>query len=266
MSRSRSLRERVAGQSAMAEVVDAQLSADARGPFARFIGASPLVPSARHAYRGALGELMVGDVLDNLGQRWDVLHDLPLARGVLDHLVIGPAGVFAVVAANYSDRDVVVDGVTLLVTGEPMDDIARASQYADAAASLLSQAAGERIRVRPLLVVVDPRKLVVRQPSHAVRVVASRELERVLSRAPRVLSGGQVAAISDLADLETTWPAPPSADLDTGRLHRDFASVRREVRSALLRRVLWIVGAFVVAYVVMVTMVATLVTSVTQHL
>lgn len=262
MSGSRSLRERVAGQSAMAEVVAAQQHAQARGPFARLIGASPLAPSARLAYRGALGELMVGDVLDNLGSRWDVLHDLPLGTGVLDHLVIGPAGVFAVVAANYSERDVVVDGATLLVTGEPMSDIAIASEQAEAAASLLSQAAGEAVRVRPLLVVVEPRKLVVKKASNSVRVVASHELERLLTRAPRVLAGDEVAAISDLADLETTWPSPPLSGLDTQRLHRDFALVRHEVRSAVLRRVLWGVAGFTIAYGLLWAMVATLVTNV----
>ena len=266
MSRTRSPRERVAGQSAMAEVLEAQQSVAARGPFARLVGASPLAPAARHAYRGALGELMVGDVLDNLGSRWDVLHDLPLGGGELDHLAIGPAGVFAVIAANYSERDVVVDGATLLVSGEPMDDITVASQQADAAASLLSKAAGERVQVTPLLVIVDPRKLVVRQPSDPVRVVSSHDVERVLTRAPHSLTGDHVAAVSDLADLETTWPALPNSELDTARLHRDFAVVRQEVHSAVLRRVLWGVAAFAVAYVVMLTMVATLVSSVVVHL
>lgn len=246
----------------MAEVVEAQRLGAPRSFLARIAGASPLSPTARLAYRGALGELMVGDMLENLGSRWDVLHDLPLVRGVLDHLVIGPAGVFAVIAANYRDRDVVVDDGTLLVTGEPRDDIAAASEQADAAASLLSDAAGDRVRVRALLVVVEPRKLVVKRPAGGVRVVASQDLERLLARAPRILSGDQVAAISDLADLESTWPVPPAAQLDTQRLHRDFAMVRQEVRSALLRRVLWGVAAFCAAYAFVWGMVATLVTGV----
>jgi len=191
-----------------------------------------------------------------------VLHDLPLGRGVLDHLVIGPAGVCAVVTANYSDRDVVIDGTTLLVTGEPRYDIALAAEAADAAASLLSEASGDRVRVRALLVVVDPRKLIVKRPATGVRVVASPDLERLLTRTPRVLTGDEVAAISDLADLESTWPAPPPAQVDTHSLHREFALVRHEVRSALLRRVLWGALAFAGAYVFVWSMVATFVTGV----
>lgn len=262
MSRSRSLRERVAGQSAMAEVVAVQDVTPAPSAFARFFGASPLNPSIRPAYRAALAELMVGDMLENLGSRWDTLHDLPLERGVLDHLVIGPAGVFAVVAANYSERDVVVDGATLLVGGEPRHEMAEASEHASAAASLLSDAAGDHIRVRALVVVVDPRRLVVKSAGSGVRVVASGDLERVLTKAPRILSGDQVAAISDLADLETTWPAPHAAGLDTQRLHREFALVRRGVDSALWRRVAWGAVAFVGAYALVWATVATLVSTV----
>jgi hypothetical protein len=58
-------------------------------------------------------------------------------------------------------------------------------------------------------------------------------------RAPRTLVGTEVAAISDLADLATTWPDAPAPRLDVRGLHRDFALVRRDVRAALLRRVLW---------------------------
>jgi len=261
MADSRSLRERVAGQSAMAEVVRAQRASAGPGRLARFFGASPLTSDARQAYRGALGELTVGDMLERLGSRWDVLHDLPLGNSVLDHLVIGPAGVFAVVVTNCTERDVVIDGADLLIAGEPGNQIAAASARADAAASLLADATGEHIRVRPLLVLVEPRKLVVRRPASVVRVVESTELERMLTRAARTLTGDEVAAISDHADLESTWPTPPAGTFDVQRLHQDFAVVREEVRAALLRRVLWGVLAFAVVYALTVGTIATLVAS-----
>lgn len=253
----------------MAEVVLAQRDAVPPGRVARLFGASPLAADIRPAYRGALGELMVGDMLENLGSRWDVLHDLPLGTGnsttaILDHLVIGPAGVFAVVTVNYSEREVVVDDAVLLVGGQEHHDAARAIEQADAAASLLSRAAGSPVPVAALLVVVEPRRLTVRSTPVGVEIVASQELERFLTRAPRALPGDEVAAISDLADLESTWPAPPATELDAQRLHRDFALVRHAVRAALLRRVVWGVIAFVGAYALVWAMVATLVTSVVR--
>ncbi|MDO7881672.1 nuclease-related domain-containing protein [Antiquaquibacter soli] len=244
----RGVRDRIAAQSAMAAVVAAQSDAPARSPWARMLGLSPLAPGSRDEYRAALGELLVGDMLENLGQRWDVLHDIPLGSSTLDHLLIGPAGVFAVRVANHGDRDVVVDGA-LLVSGEPTDDVAEAARQADLAGEHLSVAAGEAVRVRALLVVVDPRRLVERTAPTSVRVVASADLDRMLHRSPRVLSGDEVARVSDLADLESTWPPPQPQSLDLPGLHRAFAIVRQDVRSALLRRALWAGGALAVGCV-----------------
>jgi Nuclease-related domain len=262
MLQGRSVRERVAGQSAMCTVVEAQARVRPRGPVARLFGASPLDPAIRPQYRVALAELKVGDMLENLGQRWDVLHDIPLGDTVLDHLSIGPAGIFAVVAANFRDEDVVIDGENLLVSNESRDDIARTASQADAAAAHLTQAAGKPIRVQPLLVVVDPRRIVVKIPPATVRIVSSGDLERLLTRGPVIVSGDDVAALSDLADLESTWPVPPGTEHNHQRLHAEFALVRHEVSSALVRRVLWGVIAFTLAYGIVWGLVATLVSSV----
>lgn len=205
---------------------------------------------------------MVGDLLENLGSRWDVVHDLPLERGTLDHLVIGPTGVFAIAPVNCRDRDVVIDGATLVVMGQPVKDIAGVHQQADEASALLSVAAGEDVPVHAVLVIVRPRKLIVRAPAEGVSIVVSQDLERFVTRALTALRGDEVAAISDLADLESTWPQQPDAQLDTQRLHRDFVVVRHAVRTALLRRVLWGSVGFLVACAFAWGMIAALVATV----
>lgn len=260
MAQNRILRERVAGQSAMAAVVHAQLTAPPRSRFARIIGASPLTIEARGHYRGALGELLVGDVLENLGLTWDVLHDLPLPGSVVEHLLIGRAGVFTVRAANYGRIEVVIDGPTLIAAGEQHDDIAAAAAEAAEVSRVLSKAAGRVIRVRPLLVVVDPLRLVVAAPTAEARVITSTELEGLLAHAPRTLKGEEVAHISDLADLESTWPAGDAVDLDTQQLHRDFGVIRSVVNDALVRRILWAAAATIVVYAAVCSTVAALVT------
>lgn len=260
MAVGRGVRDRIAAQSAMAAVVSAQAAAPPRSLLARLAGTPPLVPASRDAYRDALGELLVGDLLENLGQRWDVLHDIPLGSSTLDHLVIGPTGVFAVRVANLGDREVLVDGGRL-VAGEPTDDVAEAARQAAVASAHLSEAAGSPVLAEPLLVVVRPRRLVVRGPEASVRVVASSELERALTRAPRTLGGDEVARVSDLADLESTWPAPHGQALDVQTLHRSFALVREQVRTALLRRAFWGTLAFSVALAVTWVLVARAVTA-----
>jgi hypothetical protein len=259
MAVSRGVRDRIAAQTAMADVVAAQADAPPRSLLSRLIGRSPLVPASRAVYSEALGELLVGDMLDNLGQRWDVLHDLPLGSSTLDHLVIGPAGVFAVRVAAVGDREAVVDG-ELLVAGEPTDDVAVVARHADLASEYLSVAAGDAVRVRPLLVVVEPRRLVVRGAAASVRVVASFDLDKALTRASRVLSGDEVARISDLADRESTWPTPQPASLDVSSLHRSFALVRAEVQSAFQRRMFWLTAALAASFVVVWVLVARAVT------
>lgn len=256
MAHTRPLRDRVAGQSAMSAVVDAQATVEKRTLRERFFGVSPLVPESRASYRAALGELFVGDVLENLGPSWDVLHDLPLGSSVLDHLLIGRAGVFIVRTVNYGREDVIVDGQDLIVGGSRHRDVGCAILQAGEAAGLLGSAAGEAVRVRPLLVVVDPRRLSVRVPSSGARVITSRGLEAFLANAPVTLAGDEVARVSDLADQMSTWPVADATDLDTQQLYRDFGSIRSEVGEALARRVAWAALATVVAYTTVCGLVA----------
>lgn len=259
MPRKRLLRERVAAQSAMARVVGAQAAAPARTPVAVAFGVSPLRARARTDYRAALAELSVGDTLENLGQRWDVLHDLPLRDGSLDQLVIGPAGVFAVRTVHCDGLEAVLDAAGLTIGGESSDDIARVRANAEEVADILGDASGERVRVRPLLVLVDARRFAARSLAPAVRIVMVQDLERTLTRAPRSLTGDEVAAVSDLADLSDTWPLADAAALDTQALHREFASIRTEVRSALRRRVLWILSGMGLVYGVVWALIGSLV-------
>jgi hypothetical protein len=258
----RILRERIAGQSSMSTVIQAQERAVPRRLISRIFGSSPLTVEGRAHYRSALGEVLVGEALGHLDPSWDVLHDLPLSDGVLDHLVIGRPGVFTISAANVSRLDVSVDGDVLLVAGAQHEGIDQAKRHAAETAALLETAAGAPVPVTALLVVVDPRRVTVRAPAHGVQVIESRDLQRFLTHSQRRLTGDEVARISDLADLDSTWPRTGALDLDTRRLRRDFLDLRDAVRQAILRRVLWIVAAFGVSYVVLWSLVATLVSDI----
>lgn len=247
MTQERGVRDRVAAQSPMATVVDAHRSAPRRRAIDRIFGRSPLAPRVRAAYDAAVAELIVGDLLDGLGPQWDVLHDVPLGSSTLDHLVIGPAGILAVRVVHAADRDVVADGA-LLVSGVPTDDLAEAIRQARVAAEHLGDAAGERPRVDPVLVVVRPRRLVVRSDSARLRVVSSEDLVRSLIRARRALDGVDVARWSDLADRASTWPVASSASADLAMLHRAFEHIRAEVRAAERRRISWVIGLMLAGF------------------
>lgn len=74
--------------------------------------------------RGAAGEIQVGLILNDFPDQFYVIHDLTTPHGNLDHVVIGPTGVFVLDAKNY--RGVITaDGKgELLVNGrKPGKDI-----------------------------------------------------------------------------------------------------------------------------------------------
>jgi hypothetical protein len=56
-----------------------------------------VLPLVERRDRGASGEEHVGGLLDEMADSgWEVIHDASLGRGNVDHILIGPAGVFTV--------------------------------------------------------------------------------------------------------------------------------------------------------------------------
>lgn len=256
MPASSSLRGRVPGQVAMSAVVAEQAGASRRSLLARIFGKSPLAAQSKNLYRAAVGELLVGDMLDNLGPRWDVLHVLPAddSGKDIDHLVIGPPGVFTITTENFPGQEIKVNGDFLAVGSQRFDDIAVARELGVSAAELLTAAAGCTITVTPLLVVVTPTKLALRKQPEGVTVIASRQLLHFLRGLDRALDGAEVASISDVADRDTTWRAAPGPTEDTQLLSQQFAELRSAVQDATQARIFWgIVGFAVVAAVVWVS-------------
>jgi hypothetical protein len=253
MPASSSLRGRVPGQVAMSEVVAAQLDVAPRSRLGRIFGQSPLTPETRPIYRAALGELLVGDMLDNLGPRWDVLHVVPLDSGErdIDHLVIGPPGVFTITTENFPGQELRVNGETLSVGNRQFDHILVARTLGERAAERLSAAVGRPVTVTPLIVAVTPTKLVSREQSSVVAVVTSRALLHYLERQDPVLSGTDVASISDVADRHSTWQTPADAPQDPQKLGSSFAALREDVQNAAEARLFWsIIGLGAIAITV----------------
>jgi hypothetical protein len=284
MSASDSLRGRVPGQSVMSEIVARHRIRPARTSIGRLFGVSPLAAADRALYRAALGELVVGDTLDNLGTEWDVLHVVPVSNDEpeIDHLVIGPGGVFTIRTRNFPGQEIWVAGSVLLVGAEQSADIVEAKIEGERAAHLLSRAAGKPIVVRPIVVLVKPKKLVVREWPIGVEVVSSKVLAGWLRSRERTQDGAEVALVSDVADRSTTWhvasaatgtPTGPSVIdatdpdtmTDTQELHREFAVLREAVARAASLRVFWGGIAFIVAAGFLWISIASLVSHVIVH-
>jgi hypothetical protein len=259
---STSLRGRVPGQGVIGDIVTAQKDVPARSLIARIFGVSPLTSATRALYRAAIGELAVAEMLDQLGTRWDVLHVVPMndvavcnrngdsesadGSAQIDHLVIGPPGVFSLTTENYPGEEIRVSGDAMTIGGKSVDDILVARGLATAAASRLSSATDRTVRVEPVIVVIDSSRLVLREQPTGVTVVRARHLVRLLTRLDRTLPGARVAQISDLAERDTTWDSSPTPPENGVALSDEFARIRDQVRNAMQARVLWIIFGFAV--------------------
>ena len=260
----------------MREVVDAEAAARPRTGLERILGIRALSPDAHRAFDSALGDAAVVPALEQLGPRWDVLHDVPVADGrTIDHIAIGPGGVYAIRAVHCSGADVVIEGSGLTIGGVARDDLVELAESALIAERLLAAAAtsaaaaalagnGARkvpavgVTVLPLFVAVDPGRIVVRVPPHEVGVIRLPQLRRTLAHARPRLSGDTVASISDLADRPMTWPNVQ--DDDTATLRREFQVVRERVRVALRRRTGWAIAVFAAGACTMIGAIAAYIT------
>lgn len=253
MSTGYSLRSRVPGQSVMRIVVERQRRAPARTRLQRLLGISPIATDAVLPYRAAVAEYLVGRTLDELGSEWDVLHNVPIDSSdghtyEIDHLAIGPTGVFSVLAKNFPGQDVVVSADSVTVGGKPDMHLDYARAEAEIVGELLSFAAGRPVEVHPLVVLLDPRKLEVRSQPVDATVVSSRQLCRWITRLPRRLDGVAVARISDVADREITWQTAETTDsgTDTDALTAEFVAVKATVDAALRVRWTWLITSIAI--------------------
>jgi hypothetical protein len=168
-----------------------------------FVISRYVLPLLERHDRGATGEEQVGGLLEELaGRGWRVIHDVTLGHGNVDHILIGPAGVFTVETKSHPGPVRVgrVHGRTL--------------SQAQAQRKVIEQVTG--VSVEPLIVFsrawVD-RPLTRRK---GVRVVPARMLLGYLTRQRATLS------LEDIDELDRTLEAA-LADHQAQRRRRLFA-------------------------------------------
>ncbi len=99
--------------------------------------------------------------------------------------------------------------------------------------------------VTPVLVLIEPKELTIRQHPAGVHIVTDRQLLRRLKRRRPVLTPDQVAQITAAALLPRTWHSNPAPPDDPVVLQERFAALRASVRSAQRRRALWELGLLI---------------------
>nr|WP_239579536.1 nuclease-related domain-containing protein [Microlunatus panaciterrae] len=228
-----------------------------RGWLGRTFGASPLGSDSSSWYKGVLGEIAVGEQLAQLGPEWRVLHSIPVGRGDsdIDHVIIGPPGVFTLNTKNHSGQAVWVAGRSFLVAGKKQRHLFNAAHEAARAAKLLSAAVGASVEVTGMIVVVRPARLTIRDKPVDVLVVTDSRLLRSLRRRRTCLNADQVCRIASVAERWDTWRSTPQRERARAD-QAEFEALHTQVIEARRRRLIWatvLMTLVVAAAVVMIT-------------
>jgi hypothetical protein len=196
---------RRAGEAVAEQAAKERKAAPVRTVAARMFG----VHTDERAWRiGATGERKVAARLQRLGEAWHVLHAVPVGdRGAdIDHVVIGPGGVFTINAKHHPDARVWVGGNTFMVNGHRQPYVRNARHEARRASRLLSAAVGNSVEVAGVIAVVGARKgFTVKAQPDDVYVVSRKKIAAWLGRMPMRLSDERARTIVRAARRSDTW-------------------------------------------------------------
>lgn len=166
--------------------------------------------SADHTLAPEL-ETEIAERLTTLPPGWHVVSAVPIGdRGpALDHLVVGPGGVFAVTTKHLPDAKVRVRGELFGVNGRTQHFVRHSRFDAATVAALLSAAAGFLVEVDAVIAVTGAQGgFSVRQQPRDVTVVSRKTITGFLHSRPAVLSTAAVERIHDAAQRAVTWRSP----------------------------------------------------------
>ncbi|AEG44839.1 nuclease-related domain-containing protein [Isoptericola variabilis] len=219
--------------------------------------AERLLRYAEQFEKGAAGEQAVQAVLDQLGPEWIVLHDVRWpgrSRANIDHVAVGPTGVFVIDAKQWSGTVTVSRGV-LRQNGYARTNAVDGAHDAARAVATLVPSLDPAVFVPVVCFVGDGRPTA---RLGGVDVCSTSTLLRTLLDRPRILSPERLTSLRfeiELSMRSATAPAVPvptgsSAPPRASRPSRDTRPVRRGgtspshlVARLAIALVLWLVAS-----------------------
>jgi hypothetical protein len=155
---------------------------------------------------GVKGEELVARELARLDSRWHVLHSIPIGDCAdIDHLVIGPAGVFSLNAKHHKYAAVFVDGDLVTVNGHQQPYVEKSRHEARRVSRVLSEAVGVEVATRGVVVVVNVGQFTISRQSKDVLVVDRRRIRRRLLSLPAVDDSAYRERLFQVARRSSTW-------------------------------------------------------------
>jgi hypothetical protein len=202
----------VPGQAARQQAQVELASAKDRSRVASFLARALDIKTDERAWRvGAAGEETVGTKLAKLTKHgWHVLHAIPVGdRGSdIDHVLVGPGGVFTINTKNHPGKKVWVGKHVVKVDGQSTQYLRNSRFEAERAQKLLAEAVGWPVFVRPVLVLLmgslNPDVTIKEHPEDVV-ILDRMDIPGVFKRSKQSLDPEQVESIYAQARRDTTW-------------------------------------------------------------
>ncbi|MBG6213397.1 MAG: NERD domain-containing protein [Cryobacterium sp.] len=228
---------RFAGQSVVEELLRQHGDRPPQSRLARTLGASPLDANELGWLRAAQAEIVVGDILARLPDGYSVYHSLPIRNTAfwVDHLVVGPGGIFSINSKTHWDRDLTGSPRSIPI-GEHAMPYLRDPRFESAQiTALLAAEMPAATVVQAMIVLVNPHKILLARKPDTVTVIDAPRLRRWLVARPPVFTKQQQAALTAVIDDPATWRAA-SQPLAPAHLHARFTALEQQVAAARTRR------------------------------
>jgi hypothetical protein len=164
------------------------------------------------SYRiGANGEVFVGSQLNSLRESgWHVLHSIPSGKRYadIDHLLIGPGGVWTVNTKHHPNAHIRVSRNQIHVNGRPYKYIQFSENEATRVSKLFSEKLNTQIPVKPAIVILNdeaiPNFHYYSLPENVV-VLSSLDFLQFFQKLGSVMSDELLGSIFNIARRSTTW-------------------------------------------------------------
>ena len=211
-----------------------------RGLLERLVGRSPLGVDSVRCFDAARAEIAVGLALAELPRDWIVFHSLPVgdSGADVDHLVIGPGGVFALHSDRQARKSVLVAGRSVLVGARKIPYIREAEYEAVSLTTLLSERMPRAASVRGVVVLVDTKRVTVQTQPSRVKIVEAADLCTWLQGLPPVLAPLDRLEITRFVENPALWQA--LAAPEPAKILQRFGELEAEVTRAKRTRLGWI--------------------------
>jgi hypothetical protein len=150
--------------------------------------------------------------LADLPSGWFVLHSVDIGQPgrLIDHVVIGPGGVFTLNVEHQLGAKVWVSEHQVLIDGVETEHLRHSRFEARRSSTLLSDACGVAVTAQSLLVLIGAAEVQTSSRPAEVHVRTDHEIRDWLCRQPIRLDAETVRAILERASRFETWQPKPT--------------------------------------------------------